>query len=60
VPNAPAPAMRLMTGDTPPGVTLPDDGLPHLKGYSGLFMLKLLGTWISMGFRRPKVAGAPD
>jgi len=58
--NAPPPAMRVMTGDTPTGVTLPNDGLPHLKSYSGMFMLKLLGTWISMGFRRPKVAGVPN
>ena len=55
--DAPPPTMRVMTGDVPPGVTLPDDGLPRMKGHSGRFMLRLMATWAAIGFRRPAIAG---
>lgn len=55
--DAPPPSMRVMTGDAPEGVTLPDDGLPRMRGHSGRFMIKLLTTWAMMGFRTPKIAG---
>jgi hypothetical protein len=37
-------------------VELPDDMANH-AGHSGKFMLKLLGAWLAMGLRRPKVEG---
>lgn len=54
---APLPVMRVMTGDVPDDVMIPDDGLPRFRGRSRKFMLKLLTTWASMGFRRPKIVG---
>ena len=51
-------AMRLMTAQRPAGVTLPDDAANY-PGRSGKFMLKLLGAWAAMGFRRPAVEGVP-
>jgi hypothetical protein len=57
---APPPTMRVMTSDAPDDVTLPDDGLRRYRGRPGTFMLTLLATWASMGFRTPKVAGVPD
>ena len=60
VADAPPPTMRLMTGDAPGDVTLPDDGLPRLRGFSGRFMVKLLATWAMMGFRTPGIAGLGD
>jgi hypothetical protein len=58
VPDAPPPTMRMMTAERPDGVELPDDMTNYAK-YSGKFMLKLLGAWIAMGFRRPTVEGVP-
>ena len=58
--HAPKPSMRVMTSDVPDGVVLPDDGLPRFRGRPGTFMLKLLATWASMGFRMPKIAGVSD
>ena len=55
--NAPVPSMRVMTSDAPDAGALPDDGLPHYRGRPGSFMLKLMATWASMGFRTPKIAG---
>lgn len=46
--------MRTMTGDRPPGPDF-DDDIPSPKTHTGTFMLRLLGAWIAMGFRRPKV-----
>lgn len=46
--------MRTMASDVPEGVTLPDD-VPNAKGQSFGFFRKLLGAWIAMGFRVPKV-----
>ncbi|HEY4251075.1 MAG TPA: hypothetical protein VGM87_07735 [Roseomonas sp.] len=60
VADAPAPSLRVMTGDVPDGTALPRDGLPHRRGHSGGLMLKLLTTWAMMGFRRPRVAGLAD
>ena len=58
--NAPKPSMRVMTGDVPDDITLPDDGLPRFRSRPGKFMFKLLATWASMGFRTPKLVGVPD
>lgn len=49
--------MRTMTGDLPPGVVLPDD-VPNGKSHSASFMFKLLGAWLRMGLRSPKIAVA--
>ena len=57
--NMPPPAsMRLMTAERPEGVILPDD-MANYPGHSGKFILKLLGAWIAMGFKRPAVIGVP-
>jgi hypothetical protein len=59
LPDDIAPAtMRLMTAARPDGVILPDD-MANYPGHSGKFMLKLLGAWIAMGFRRPAIDGVP-
>jgi hypothetical protein len=59
LPDDIAPAsMRLMTAERPVDVTLPDD-MANYPGRSGKFMLKLLGAWMAMGFRRPAVEGVP-
>ena len=52
------PTMRMMTADRPAGVVLPDDIANHRR-FSAKFMLKLLGAWMAMGFRRPAVDGVP-
>ena len=46
--------MRTMTGDLPPGTKLPSD-IPNLKGHSPRFFGKLMGAWIGMRFRTPKI-----
>ena len=56
--NIPSPTMRVMTAERPEGVILPDD-MANYPGRSGKFMLKLLGAWMAMGFRRPAVDGVP-
>jgi hypothetical protein len=48
--------MRMMTAERPEGVILPDD-TANYPGHSGKFMLKLLGAWMAMGFRRPAIDG---
>ncbi len=55
-PNAarPRPEMRTMTGDLPDATGLPDD-IPNLKTHNFSFYMKLLGAWIGMGFRNPKL-----
>lgn len=50
--------MRIMTADRREGVVLPDDA-PNALAHSGKLMGKLLAAWAAMGFRAPKVAGAP-
>jgi hypothetical protein len=47
--------LRTMTGDLPPGVTLPDD-IPSPRTQTLSFFVKLLGAWIAMGFRSPKIS----
>ena len=54
--DTPPPTMRMMTAARPAGVELPDD-MANYPGYSGKLMLRLLGAWMAMGFRRPKVEG---
>lgn len=46
--------LRTMTGDLPPGTTLSDE-VPNGKRQSISFFAKLLGAWIAMGFRSPKI-----
>jgi len=58
--GAPKPSMRVMTSDVPDDVALPDDGLPRFRARPGTFMLKLLATWASIGFRTPRIVGVPD
>ena len=59
LPDDIAPAtMRMMTAARHQGVILPDD-MANYPGHSGKFMLKLLGAWMAMGFRRPTVDGVP-
>ncbi|MCY1023408.1 GFA family protein [Pyxidicoccus sp. MSG2] len=47
--------MRTMTGDLPAGSALPDD-VPNARRQSVSFFIKLLGAWVAMGFRSPKIA----
>lgn len=47
--------LRTMTSDLPDASVLPQD-VPNLKRQSGTFFAKLLGAWIAMGFRSPKIA----
>jgi hypothetical protein len=56
--DIPGATMRMMTAERPEGVILPDD-IVNYPGHSGKFMLKLLGAWITMGFRRPVIDGVP-
>jgi hypothetical protein len=60
VSDAPAPTMRVMTGDAPDGTTFPDDGVPRFRSRPLKFLVKLLTTWAAMGFRKPRLAGVPD
>jgi hypothetical protein len=53
----PAPELRTMTSDRPPGPALPDD-VPNFRHQSVSFFAKLLGAWIAMGFRVPKITVA--
>lgn len=43
-----------MAGDVPDASHLPDD-VPNLKNHTLSFYAKLLGAWIAMGFRIPKI-----
>ncbi len=51
----PAPRIRTQTGDVPDGATL-DDSLPAGTMTTAGFYAKLLGEWIAMGFKSPKIA----
>ena len=51
----PALEMRTMTMDLPEGTVLPDD-VPNARRQPLSFMVKLLGAWVAMGFRVPKVS----
>lgn len=46
--------MRTMAMDLPDPAALPDD-VPNARRQSAAFMAKLLGAWIAMGFRSPKI-----
>jgi len=50
----PAIEQRTMTVDLPNGVELPDD-IPNPKKHTFTFFVKLLGAWVAMGFRVPKI-----
>jgi hypothetical protein len=56
--DIPPASVRLMTAERPDGVILPDD-MANSPGVSGKMVLKLLGAWMAMGFRRPAVNGVP-
>ncbi len=53
--EAPAPEVRTMTRDAPPGTALPDD-IPNARTHTASFMGRLLWAWVRMGFRNPAVA----
>ena len=59
--DRPKPELRTMTGDLADASRLPDD-IPNLKRHSIGFYAKLLGAWVAMGFRNPRieVAGPID
>jgi hypothetical protein len=46
--------VRTMIMDRPPGAPLEND-VPNARRQSPSFMLRLLGAWIAMGFRSPKI-----
>lgn len=52
--GAPPVEMRVMTGAKRGDVVLAAD-LPNHARFSGGAMLRLLGAWIAMGFRRPEI-----
>ena len=43
-----------MTRDLEDPSALPDD-VPNAKSHNFSFFIKLLGAWIAMGFRSPKI-----
>lgn len=52
--SAPAPALRTMTRDAPPGTVLSDD-IHNARTQSAGFMARLFWSWVRMGFRNPQV-----
>lgn len=50
----PKAGMRTMVGDLPDASHVPND-IPNLRSHTAAFYAKLLGAWIAMGFRNPKV-----
>jgi hypothetical protein len=56
--DIPSATVRMMTAERPDGVMLPDD-MANYPGHPGKFLLKLLGAWMAMGFKRPAVDGVP-
>jgi hypothetical protein len=50
---------RTMTKDLPDSVVLPRD-VPNPKTHTPEFMLRLMGAWIAMGFRVPKIDWAEE
>ncbi len=50
----PAMDLRTMTKDRISGDPLPDD-MPNPKSHTASFMFRLLGAWVAMGFRNPKI-----
>ena len=57
-PEAPQPEMRVMVSDRRPDVVLPND-MPAYAKHNGRLMVRLLKSWVAMGFRVPKVEGIP-
>jgi len=53
-PTRPAAEMRTMTGDLPADAR-PSDEIPGGRGASVAFFARLLGAWIAMGLRTPKI-----
>jgi len=53
--DAPPVETRIVTKERRAGVELADD-VPSYAGYPGKFMIKLIGAWMAMGFRRPEIA----
>lgn len=51
----PPPDLRTMTSDLPNGAALASD-IPSGKRQTALFYAKLLGAWVAMGFKSPKIA----
>jgi len=51
----PQPDLRTMTMDLPEGTSLPAD-VPNARRQSIAFFAKLIGAWIAMRFRTPKIA----
>ncbi|WP_048646745.1 GFA family protein [Nitratireductor soli] len=49
--------LRTMVADLSDASKLPDD-IPNLKSHTVSFYAKLLGAWIGMGFKNPKIAVA--
>lgn len=46
--------MRTMTADLPDASVLPED-VPNAKSQTIPFFIKLMGAWVAMGFRSPKM-----
>jgi hypothetical protein len=57
--KAPPLEMRTMVKQRPTGVVLSSD-VSNCEGHSGKFMLRLLSTWVGMGFRRPALPSYPS
>jgi hypothetical protein len=51
----PQPELRTMTKDLPEGTSLPAD-VPNARRQSLAFFAKLIGAWVAMRFRTPKIA----
>ena len=51
----PAPEMRTMAGDLPNAADLPGD-IPNHRSHSLGFFARLLGAWVAMRFRVPKLS----
>ena len=51
---APEPQMRIMTKDRPEGPPL-SGAIPAYESQPPGLMIKLIGAWAAMGFRRPKI-----
>ena len=52
--DRPAPTLRTMTSDLTSTDSLPND-IPNCKRQNARFIARLLGAWIAMGFRSPKI-----
>jgi len=51
--------MRVMTKYRNSSLPYPD-AAPTYEGHTGRFMLKVLGAWIALGFRRPRLPDYPQ